>query len=123
MNPASVVCAQQIDNVVFQVPYEALPQREREFFEEYVAVTPENVIELCSQTVLQNNTEWKNARCIRITASSAYRLYTFRNNIDADEWKNKIENYVNNDFRGTDDNRHRLAMKDRARNIYKKSYE
>lgn len=104
--------------VQYEVPYVNLPQTAKDFYEKNIKITFEKAAELCIETVLQNSSKWKDARSVRITASKAYTLYTYRNNTDPAKWKMKAENYLYSDFIGNADTRHGLGMEDRARKAY-----
>jgi YqaJ-like viral recombinase domain len=60
------------------------------FFNEHVKIDLKSATELNKMTSTQNNSVWKNARKLRITASSCYSLYTYAKNKNPD-WEKKYE--------------------------------
>ncbi|KAK4882480.1 hypothetical protein RN001_005799 [Aquatica leii] len=70
-----------IDQEIVKLTYEELlflpllNIKQQEYFNNYVAVTIDEAINISLQTIGQGNDQWKRARQCRITASTCYELY------------------------------------------------
>ncbi|XP_039451453.1 uncharacterized protein LOC120430419 isoform X1 [Culex pipiens pallens] len=78
-------------SVVLNVAYSIL-QVEEEYYNRNIRLSLPRVIELAVETQEQNTNLWKILRSKRITASSAYNLFTYLSNKNPD-WEKKISQY------------------------------
>lgn len=72
--------------------YSAGSQELTEYFENAVVVDLNSIIRIALDTQTQSTNEWKIHRSMRITASSAYSLFTYLKNKNPD-WPKKLSQY------------------------------
>lgn len=122
LSSVTVVFSYERNGVIFNIPFAALSSAQIRFFQKNVAISLQEAIQLCFDTLFQNNELWKVARKIRITASIAYKLFTYyQNNHNEDEWKKKVDEHLSDNFQGTADTKHGIAMEEKARRFYEKA--
>lgn len=74
------------------VQYSASSQELSEYYENTVVVDIDSIIRIALSTQTQSTNEWKIHRSMRITASSAYTLFTYLKNKNPD-WHKKLSQY------------------------------
>ncbi|XP_062550087.1 uncharacterized protein LOC134214794 [Armigeres subalbatus] len=86
-----ITCLEKPSSIVVQtMPIEI--KEYREYFEKAIKVNIEKCVEIAIETQDQNTNSWRIFRSKRITASSAYKLFTYLNNKRPD-WDRKISQY------------------------------
>lgn len=81
------------------------------FYQSHVALTVADSERLFAETEGQNSLEWKNARRLRITASTCYQLYTYKGS----NWTQLLERIMFSTFGGNRATRFGQEQEDRSR--------
>jgi YqaJ-like viral recombinase domain len=95
-NKLEVITNDEFQQLINEVPLIQLPEVDLsdadllKFFDENVKIDLKSATELNKMTSTQNNPLWKNARKLRITASTCYSLYTYSKNKNPD-WEKKYD--------------------------------
>lgn len=95
-----------------------LPYAENKFYEESVAVTLEQALQLATRTIEQHSNDlWNLERRKRITGSKCYELFTYCKN-SSPNWQKKIENIINSPFKGNANTKYGNLYEDEALLVY-----
>ena len=108
-----------MNGVCTDIKFNNLSAKEKDFYNKDVCLTLEKAIFLNNITKTQNCNIWMAERKKRITSSNAYGLFTYVNNKSPD-WKNKIKDYYENNFKGNSSTRHGIKNEPYARMCYER---
>jgi len=93
------------------------------FYYSVVKIDKDKSLKIISDTLCQNGNLWLKVRQLRITATSAYSLYTFyngKNGVIAEAWLNKLETIVFPSFSGNLATNFGKKYEDKARKAFER---
>lgn len=99
------------------ISFQSFPLHIRTFFKENVSISTDAAFDLCAQTVKQTGSLWVKERRVRITACSAYELYTYYSGTKND-WDRKAALHVSSSFKGNAATEHGIKEEPIARSVY-----
>ena len=99
--------------------FDQVPIHFQDYYNNNVKLTLQEAVDICCNVESQRSEYWQKERRKRITASTAYNLYTYATNKKPD-WEKKIEKHINSSFKGSKATAYGVRMEPKARKCYER---